>query len=192
MEPAQRVCNLSELAFVTGVSATTLSKWAREQSDFPVAERGSNGRAYQFDAAAVQAWIDNHKAEADAEAEARQAQLALWRADMYGDDPNPEHRPLTASERKAEAEAALAEDKVRRLRGELVELAPLEVCLTQALVELRNALSQVAAEVAREHGLPRETRIAMQNAVEHRMNAFADQIGDPATFFQLESPSRAA
>ena len=51
--------NMERLSIALGVSLPTLRRWLLIYGDeFPVVRRGSNGRAYEFDLAAVSAFLD--------------------------------------------------------------------------------------------------------------------------------------
>ena len=72
--------NKAEVAGILGISLPTLAAWIARYSDFPVYERGANGREWRFDAAAVRAWeLSRREAEARDEAARRDllAQFAL-------------------------------------------------------------------------------------------------------------------
>ena len=102
-----------------GKSAKTIKRAIVKNEDFPIVKGGSNGVPYVFDLDRVTAWYDGNAAKVREADEARRKQLTLWRAEHLGGEPDPLTRPLTAAERKAEYEAALVNDRVKKLRGQL-------------------------------------------------------------------------
>ena len=161
--------------------ANTLRDVIRRHPDFPVLQGGSNGIPYEFDADACAEWWRDHAAKIEEAEEARRAQLDMWRAELFGKDAAAEDadtRSLTPAERKAELEAQILEDKLRRARGELIDRASTMSALSTAIVELRNELMQIPAELARKADLEREDRIALEEMIERRLNGLARKLAD--------------
>lgn len=172
-----RVVNMSELADMLGMSLPTLRDLIKRNDDFPVQRRGDNGVAYEFDAVEVKAWLDRHAAaKADAE-DRRKADLAQMRLDVFGDTgEGDETTGLSPTERRAEIEAQFRADQLRQSRGELLMAADVDRLLRQAFAELAKGLRQIAPTIAREQGLDRTVRLAMDAAIREKTNAAIDRV----------------
>jgi len=113
-----RIVNMGELADIMDISVPTLRTLLKKTPDSPVVTVGANGAPWDFDVDAMHAWHVEHEA-AIAAAERQQMRLEL-----FGDDrPADELSGRSPSERKAEIEAQMREDQVRRARGELINAA---------------------------------------------------------------------
>ncbi len=177
---AERTVNLTELADVLRVSTNTLREVVRKAADFPVVARGSNGVAYEFDLDDVVAWWRANDERVESEKADRRGQLDLWRSEIFGDRADDDRAApgLTATERRAEFEAQLMADKLRRQRGETIERATLERIVAAAVAEVRNGMLQVPAEFAKRRSLDREARIELESMIERRLDNLADRLGD--------------
>lgn len=144
------VVNKRELADRLKVSAPTLDRWLTKfGDDFPVIERGSNGREWRFDVAAVFAFLRARQAAEAAKSAARDEQLAQL---AFPFDPPPE-QPATLS--IADQLKAL---QLRRLQREEMEksgqLVPAEAmrqvmfdAFTKQSRTLRAALTRECTEL---------------------------------------------
>ncbi len=106
--------NLEQAAEICGTSVPTLRKTIASDSHFPVGQRGGRGKAWVLDAAEV---------------------ARYWYVDRAGGRP-PVPEGKSAAERKAEAEAALAELKVREAMGDLIEREPVFHVMASAFAKL--------------------------------------------------------
>lgn len=169
--------NQSELAAVLDVSLPTLRDMIKRHDDFPVVRRGDNGVAYEFDLVEVKGWMDRHAAAKSEAQDRRQATLAQMRLDVFGDPgEGDETTGLSPTERRAEIEAQFRADQLRRARGELLTAAEVDQVLRQALAELAKGLRQIAPAIAREQGLDRPVRLAMEAAIREKTNAAIDRV----------------
>jgi hypothetical protein len=101
--------------------------------------------------------------------------------DFFGKDgPVEETAGLTPAERRAEVEAQIKEDQLRRTRGELVDARLIEAMLTGAIIELRKDTATIAQDFARRHNLDRAARIALDAIITERVNGLAARLSDPA------------
>lgn len=176
--PAIRIVNLTEMAELLGITTPTLREWVR-RFDVPIESRGSHGTAYEFDVLAVKAWQEQHQAKLREEAEQRQAQLRQQRLDLFGDDIDDDPTvELSPTERRAEIEAQKAADLLRLARGELLRRADVDAQLRVVLAELTKGLRQLGPDLAREHGLDRELRIAIDASTRRLFNAVIDRCQD--------------
>lgn len=151
--------NKQSLALWLGISLPTLSAWMlRYGADFPIVERGSNGRDYKFDAAAVADFLrakrDEQAAARDQAAAQRDEQLAQLRLPF--DLPGVE-APPKASSAKDEIEAW----KLRRIQREEAERAGALVPAAQVADSFRAAFGRLSRDmhafvrqIGREQGWP--------------------------------------
>jgi phage terminase Nu1 subunit (DNA packaging protein) len=147
--------NKARLAHWLGVSLPTLSKWLLKYgADFPVIERGANGRDYAFDPAAVAAFLRAKQAEQAALKSAADEQLAQLRLpfDLPGVEPPPKvsstKGELMAWElrkrQRQEAEAA----------GKLVPAERVRSALAALLGRLSRDSHAFLRQIGREQGWP--------------------------------------
>ena len=171
MPPA--TVNKQRLADWLGVSLPTLSKWLLKYgAEFPVVERGSNGRDYAFDPAAVSAFLRAKQEEQAATKAATRAaideQLAQLRLpfDLPGVEPPPKATSpkdeLIAWElrkrQRLEAEAA----------GQLVPAAAVRAAIAAMLGRISRDTHAFIRQLGREQGWPD----ALTRSIEKRL---ADQ-----------------
>jgi predicted DNA-binding transcriptional regulator AlpA len=176
VDAVERRVNLSELAYVVGLSDTTLQRLIRDNPDFPCNERGSNGVPYQFEVDAVAAWLKARKDRDDDHARRRKEQLAQYRLELFGEnDPNAELADLSPADRRAEIAARFDEDRLRRARGELIDRDGLVASLGQAIVAVRSDLERLPEHFAREVNLSRADRVILDRMLRARLAALADR-----------------
>lgn len=109
--------NKMQLAHILAVSLPTLSRWLLKYgADFPMVERGTNGRGYLFEPGETVAFLRAEQAKEMAKREHRDQELAQLRLDL--DLPGVEPPPR-ASSAKDQIEAW----KLRRLQREEAEAA---------------------------------------------------------------------
>ncbi|RDD60478.1 DUF1441 family protein [Ferruginivarius sediminum] len=173
----------SELAY----SETTLRKLIDRHADFPLLERGTNGRSYKFYAPDVVAWLRKYNAEAEQERADRTDQLAQMRLDLVGGgaDGAADYR-LSGKQRREEYDAELAAIKLRREKGELVEAAEIERIATDAFAALRHELMALPDNLARTAGLSREVRNKVDELVRGALTRCAERLQ------QAEAPDDAS
>ena len=173
--------NLGALATALNASVPTLRRAIRDNADFPVARRGSKGNDWLFDLAAARAWWTQYIRERP---KTRGDQILPSR-EREGVRPgvlsrNAEPGGLSISQRKTTLETALLADRLKKERGELVEVGPLRAELESDIVAFRTTLNSYPAEMAKLLGLSAEAQHAMQEAMERRLNTLADKFGSKA------------
>lgn len=170
------IVNKARLAHWLGISLPTLSAWMlRYGADFPVVERGSNGRDYRFDAQEVSDFLRARKAEMAAEQDQRRAerdeQLAQLRLpiDLPGVEPPP---PANS------AKDAIEGWKLRRIEREEAEragaLLPAEDtkrAMRAAFARLSREMHALIRQIAREEGWPDPKLREMEKRLADRQRA---------------------
>ena len=161
--------NKAQLAHWLGVSLPTLGRWMlRYGADFPVIERGTNGRDYAFDPQAVALFLQARRDEQAQATGERDEQLAQLRLAL--DLPTAEPPPKAATT-KDEIEAW----KLRRLMREEAERAQQLVPADGVADALRAALARLSRDMhafVRQIGREQNWPDAYVRAVESRL---ADQ-----------------
>lgn len=145
--------NLEEMADKLRVSLPTMRRLVKRYDDFPVVARGSNGVPWQFDPAAVIAFVQAKRAEeaaGRAERDSLLAQISLPIEELVP----PEERGATADERLKIARAMKAEDELARDRGFLVLTTEMRPRLTEVWVSWTQFLGALPATLGRRHNLP--------------------------------------
>lgn len=145
--------NLEQMADALRVSLPTMRKLVKRYEDFPVVARGSNGVPWQFDPAAVVAFVRDQRA-AEAAANAAKDELLAQISLPLEEAVPPEERALSASDRLKNAQAMMKEDEVARQRGFLVLTSEMRQRLAPAWTELSQFLQSLPATLGRRHNLP--------------------------------------
>lgn len=166
------------------VSLNTLRRRIKEAPAGVVLEEGDHGRAYRIDFRAAAAWWQALAEQKGAASADRQRDLDLFVASVYGpggsDPVDAQGQPITPAQRRAMAEAEMVEDKLRRGRGELVEVGPLRVALLDAVTELRKRLVALPTRFAKRHNLDREQRLALEAMIAEELDGLARDLGTPS------------
>ena len=145
------VLNRKQLAQALGSSEPTIDRWIGE--GMPVLERGTNGKAYQFQLSHCYAWRqlrETEQAAQDSQAEnaVRQMRLAL-----LGGDVGDSERALNPRERQAIYAAEVEWQKLARMRGEVIPAAEVTDLLQQVFSLVRAAINAMPDRLARDAGL---------------------------------------
>jgi phage terminase Nu1 subunit (DNA packaging protein) len=148
------VLNKAELAHALNVSLPTLSRWLMRYAEFPVLERGTNGRDYKFDAAAVFEFLrarQEEQAQAAADKDEQLSQLKL-----PFEVPGADQAPAKTSV-KDEIEAY----KLRKLQreeaeraGQLVPVAQVSDALQTVFARLSRDMHAFIRQIGREQQWP--------------------------------------
>jgi phage terminase Nu1 subunit (DNA packaging protein) len=165
-EPGPVLVNKGDLASILGVTVATVSAWIARHPDFPVHERGTQGREWRFDAGACVAFVTRlREAERQARAEqaARVAQLGLPLTDPGGAE----------SYDLAELKAARLMGQVRAERAFLVEPAAVAEVLAAALTRWDARVAEMLASAVRDLNLPAGAAQAMAENLAEARHRFA-------------------
>lgn len=152
--PERRIVGKKALCEILGWSRMKLDRRLDEDEAFPVETRGTQAGGWAFDVDAVQAYLEpEEEREEVAEDLATPAGLAA-------------RTEMTARQRRDLAQAQLHEDKLRRLRGELVEAAELRMALSEAVSRTSTALNTIAETLVRRLKLPETAIPVIQQEVD--------------------------
>lgn len=142
-EPGPVLVNKGDLAGILGVTVATVSAWVSKRPDFPVFERGTQGREWRFDPAAVVAFVAAMREAARA---AGVAQLGLALTD-------PGDASAVGGFSLAEVKTARQADQVRAERSFLVETSALAGALADALAKWDRRIAELLAAACQDLGL---------------------------------------
>ncbi len=144
-----------ELAAALNWSRPTLDRRLLQDPTFPVRRRGSQAGGWEFELAAVHAYLngvrapepaDDQPAEPDAEPSTPAGPGGEGRAAHQGE--------ATARQRRDQADAALKEDRLRRQRAELVDVEMMRQSVSTMLAGVATKLNNVPDAIVRRLGLP--------------------------------------
>ena len=128
--------NKAEMAHILRVSLPTLTRWLLKYGpEFPVLERGTNGKDYAFDAAEVLEFLRTKQEEQSSSREERDQQLEQLRLDLELPEMAPAPRGVSPKEE-------LEIWRLRRLQRE-------EAVAAGALVSASTVRDRVGATLAR-------------------------------------------
>ena len=143
-EPGPVLVNKGELAGILGVTVATVSAWVSKRPDFPVFERGTQGREWRFDPAAVVAFVTAMREAARA---AGVAQLGLALTD-------PGDASAVGGFSLAEVKTARQADQVRAERSFLVESSAMVEALADALARWDRRVAEMLAAAGHDLNIP--------------------------------------
>lgn len=155
-----------EAAALHRVSLPTIDRWIRAGGDQCVIEWGSNGRPYQIDPEKLKAWRECRAAEAEDADRRRQERLKQMEMDLLGGTPGGGEMSLSAEQRIKLWQEQLLANKVRRERGELVEVGRAEQAYEARIKLVADFLRGLPDVLARRLGWDPETTAACAETVE--------------------------
>lgn len=168
--------------------------WARPRLDrrldsdqlFPVAKRGTRAGGWEFDLAAVTAYLGGETAPATVPAAApsapRPTAPAAPAAVKYtyvppaGVEPVVHTGEQSARQRRDAVQAEILEDKLRRDRGELVQVEVMRQVLNTMLAHLGKGLDRLSDQIVEKLGLPEESIADIRAVTDDLRRAMADEL----------------
>lgn len=143
--------NKAELARALRCSVPTVNVMLERWSDFPIIERGTNGREYRFDIAGCIDFVQRQRADAERD----QAERAELFAQMTLPDLAPTLEPgaVKASDQLALARVRQMHRREQLENGLLVPTTEVRQVLTGAFTRLRRAMDASITQAARRHHL---------------------------------------
>ena len=165
--------NKQRLAQWLGVSLPTLSKWLlRYGPEFPIVERGSNGRDYAFDPAAVSTFLrQKQEQQASSKAASKAAideQLAQIRLPFDLPDVEPPPKATSTKDELLAWELRKRQRQEAEAAGQLVSAVAMRSAITALLGRISRDTHAFVRQLGREQGWPD----ALTCSVERRL---ADQ-----------------
>jgi phage terminase Nu1 subunit (DNA packaging protein) len=147
--------NKRELVQILDIALPTLDKWIADNPDFPIVERGSNGREWRFDAVAVKRWLAQLEENERTEEAERQRKISQIVLPLGGDGPLGDALPGGSPVQRLQLmKAAQIEQNLAVQAGQLVEKAKVRTGLQTALGLARARLRRVPGDVKAECAVP--------------------------------------
>ncbi|AHJ63240.1 Hypothetical protein GbCGDNIH3_7068 [Granulibacter bethesdensis] len=155
---ADRLVNKRQLATRLGVSLVTLDNWLLKWADeFPVEEKGTNGREYRFDPVRVGAFLTAKQAEQEqsrAEKDAALSQYVLP-MDLGGvTTASGNGGVLSIKDRKEALLLQQLQRKEAQESGRLVVAEDVANLLFDTLAKLSRNEHQAIRRICKDHGIP--------------------------------------
>ena len=153
----------TEMARLLGISIPTINEWIAKHSAFPIAVRGTHGRAYQFDPGEVSAFlaeIQEAATRATHEREALLAQFALPLPALADDRPSG----LSARERLDLARARALSREEAVASGRLVDARQAAQTVAGVLSRLGSGQRAAVRQLLRAHDAPPAAIAAIEGA----------------------------
>lgn len=152
--PERRIVGKKQLCEALGWSRMKLDRRLDDDDMFPVVTRGTQSGGWEFDVDVVEAYL---------EPEIEREEVA---EDLNSPAGIAARAELTARQRRDLAQAQLHEDKLRRLRGDLVEVADLRMALSEAVTRTSTSLNSIAETLVRRLKLPETAIPVIQQEVD--------------------------
>lgn len=169
--------NKRELSHVLGVSLPTIDNLIDRYPDLPIAQRGSNGVPWEFDAAAVVAFLAEKRRHEAEQLQAKSEFLRQFTLPMDETAPEESRGAVSASQRKQIAEALRIERKLAMESGLLVPTSEIRQALTPAFANLGRFLETLPQQLGRRFNLPDEVVRAMREAIDDGRREFVRAAG---------------
>lgn len=173
-----------ELVEALGWTRPKLDRRLESDAGFPVVTRGTKAGGWEFDVAAVRAYLEPDEAPPPPprSARPRPAQRRppppppVLDADLEDEEepPTPRRRQgpaqhageATAKQRKDAAQAAMIEDKLRLSRSELVEAEEMRTVLAEMLAHLSKGIDGIPVLMVKRLGLEEDAMPVLREIVD--------------------------
>ena len=177
---SERIVNRAEMAKLLEMSLPTFDRYM--DRGMPIFQRGSNGRAYQFDAEAVISWYRGEIEKEEAAAAARAADLTQLSMELNGGAVAEIEGVAPGLSGKARIEAlqgALLQDKLEQQRGKLIPVEDVRADYTALFSRFRQRLLSLPVMLVRSAGLTPAQAAAVDSDIRALLRELAVQIADP-------------
>ncbi|WP_321904400.1 hypothetical protein [Paraburkholderia tropica] len=171
--------------------------WTRPKLDrriegdesFPIAKRGTRAGGWEFDLAAVRAYLGGAPAAkptrssgSGPDVPAASSSPNPYPGAKYtvvppvGVEPVVHSGEQTARQRRDMVQAEILEDKLRRDRGELVQAEVMRQVVTKMLVHLGKGMDRLADQVVEKLGLPEENADVIRELTDDLRTTMVDEL----------------
>lgn len=179
----------SALCEALGWTRPRLDRRLNSDENFPIAHRGSAGGGWQFDLAAVRAYLEggSRKPSAksgkpfdqrtDPKASTNPYPGAKYSIVPPAGVPPVEHAgEQSARQRRDLVQAEILEDKLRRDRGDLVQAEVMRQVITKMLVHLGKGMDRLADQVVERLALPEESADSIRELTDDLRTTMVDEL----------------
>ncbi|MEX3967278.1 hypothetical protein AB4Y42_34475 [Paraburkholderia sp. EG286B] len=179
------------LADALGWTRPKLDRRLDSDESFPIAKRGTRAGGWEFELAAVKAYLaggaNASRARAPAPSAAAAPDANPYPGAKYtvlppsavpppGVEPVVHSGEQTARQRRDQVQAEILEDKLRRDRGELVQAEVMRQVITKMLVHLGKGMDRLADQVVEKLGLPEESADAIRELTDDLRTTMVDEL----------------
>lgn len=184
--------SLGEFASLPGMpSEPTLRNMIRDYPEFPLIERGTNGREYRIDFTAAADFIRGIRAKEDEVVRARVAEVRQFGLQLIGGDAIAAPTVgLTPAEQRAVFETELFATKLAEKRGELVRKAVVDEALGALVVWFQQHSASLSARLAKRGEFTREQLAVIDAVIAQDQHELADRMEQIGTTTHVSSPDR--
>lgn len=179
------VVGKKDLCDFLGWSRPTLDARLKKDPLFPVRSRGDRTGGWEFEPKAVEAYLKGEVLAAPVAAPEPEPEPA--EPEVEAAEPTAKvHRfpaqklqhtgEATARQMRDTADAELKFDRLRRMRGELVEAADVREVLATLLVEMRSTLTALPDQLVRDFGLSDRLGFAVRAKIEGAMRGLVTKL----------------
>ncbi|WP_175760529.1 hypothetical protein [Burkholderia anthina] len=183
------------LADALGWTRPKLDRRLDSDRSFPILKRGTRAGGWEFDLAAVRAYLSGESGSVNRPAAKTAARVARAAppGNPYPDArytvlppassvPPPGVEPVvhsgeqSARQRRDMVQAEILEDKLRRDRGELVQAEVMRQVITKMLVHLGKGMDRLADQVVEKLGLPEESAESIRDLTDDLRTTMVDEL----------------
>ena len=190
---APLVVNKRELSRLLRTSVVSLGNWIEKWSDFPVVERGTNGREWRFDPPAVVEFLRAKKEQERRQerelGESRDAALSQMTLplSLLGDDQRPPAPGTSLKDQKAALELRVAQRKEAEALGRLVACDEVRDAITIAFATMSRVLSASIRSIGHDHNLPPAILRSLQTRITSAQRDAIRAIGEQLAGDEIET-----
>lgn len=184
------VVGKAALCEALGWTRPRLDRRLESDAAFPVAKRGTRAGGWEFDVAAIQAYLSGpqpKKAPSVDEKPAARVDARAGAGNPYpgakysvvppaGVEPVVHSGEQTARQRRDAVQAEILEDKLRRDRGELVQVEVMRQMLNTMLAHLGKGIDRLPDQIVERLNLPEERSDDIRILTDELRRAMADEL----------------
>ena len=173
-----------------GWTRPRLDRRLESDAAFPVAKRGTRAGGWEFDVAAIKLYLSGAQPKKAAPADERPTARVDSRSDAgnpypgakYSVVPPPGVEPVihsgeqTARQRRDTVQAEILEDKLRRDRGELVQVEVMRQVLNTMLAHLGKGIDRLPDQIVEKLGLHEEQGDDIRALTDELRRVMADEL----------------
>jgi phage terminase Nu1 subunit (DNA packaging protein) len=173
-----------------GWTRPRLDRRLESDAAFPVAKRGTRAGGWEFDVAAITAYLSGAPAKAAPAAGKKPAARIDARSEVgnpypgakfsvvppAGVEPVIHSGEQTARQRRDAVQAEILEDKLRRDRGELVQVEVMRQMLNTMLAHLGKGIDRLPDQIIERLNLPEERSDDIRVLTDELRRAMADEL----------------
>jgi phage terminase Nu1 subunit (DNA packaging protein) len=173
-----------------GWTRPRLDRRLESDAAFPVAKRGTRAGGWEFDVAAIKSYLAGAQPKQKPEADKKPAARVDARSDAGNPYPGAKYSVVppasvepvlhageqSARQRRDAVQAEILEDKLRRDRGELVQVEVMRQMLNTMLAHLGKGIDRLPDQIVERLNLPEEHSDDIRILTDELRRAMADEL----------------